>query len=51
MQIHNCHGILNKGLFKQYKNVNIANFVYYGKTRLRSSWYLPNDVRCYSYKK
>ena len=26
--------------FRQYKNVNIANFVYYGKTRLYSLWFV-----------
>ena len=24
--------------FKQYKNVNFANFVYYGKTRIQRGW-------------
>ena len=46
MHIYICHAAINKRLsnqqvyiqlifkFIQHKNVNVANFVYYGKTRL-----------------
>ena len=29
--------------FKQYKNVNIANFAYYGKNRMRNPGIAPDD--------